>query len=89
MKPGTWPSVNHSYLSPSGKVSKRARQAAQERTRRELLGDGLAFPACQQPTEAERLRRQAAQLRTLADRGMKPRAYRRKADELERMADRL
>ena len=37
----TWPAIDHSTLSPSGRVSKRIRKAALERTRRELFGDGL------------------------------------------------
>jgi|GEM_PF-2174233 len=78
--------IDHSILSPSGRVSKRAREAAQERARREFFGDGLAFPTQEQPPEAERLLLRAAELRVLADGGMKPRAYRRKAKELEALA---
>jgi len=89
MKPGTWPGVDHAYLSPSGTESKRSQQAAKERTRRELFGNGLPHPTSEQPAEADRLRREAAQLRALAERGMNPRAYRRKADELDAQADRL
>ncbi len=81
------PRLDHSILSPSGHVSKRSREAALERVRRELFGDGLAYPTAPQPTEAESLRRQAAELRELADRGMRPRAYRKKAGELEALAD--
>ena len=80
------PSIDHSLLSPSGRVSKRARKAALERTRRELFGDGLPFPTCKQPSKAERLLREAATLRDLADRGMRPRAHRKEADKLEALA---
>ena len=81
-----WPSIDHSILSPSGRVSKRARNAALERTRRELFGDGLPYPTCPQPTERECLLRQARNLRDLAARGMKPRAFTKEANILERMA---
>ena len=84
-----YPTIDHSILSPSGRVSKRAEAAAKERARRELFGDGLAYPTVPQPTEAESLRRWAATLRSLAERGMKPKAYARKAAELEARADEL
>ena len=79
----TWPTIDHSSLSPSGRVSKRSRALAIERARYELFGDGLPMPTCPQPTGAERLLRQAAELRALAARGMKPRAYMREAARLE------
>ena len=81
--------IDHGPLSPSGRVSKRARKATQERARRELFGDGLPYPNVKQPTEAERLLQQAQELRDLAARGMKPRAYIKKAKELEAEARRL
>ena len=79
----TWPVTDHGILSPSGRVSKRSRAAALERARRELFGDGLKPAPVPQPTEAEYLLRQAAELRALAARGMKPRAYLREAAQLE------
>ncbi len=72
--------------SPSGRMSKRAFKAAQARITKELFPDGLAAPSCPQPSKAERLLRQAAELRSLAARGMKPRSYLRKAEALEREA---
>lgn len=54
----------------------------------ELFGDYVE-PQPPQPTESERLRRTAAQLRELANKGMKPRAYAKKAAEWEREAERL
>lgn len=73
--------------SPSGKMSKRARKAVQERNRVALFGpNGLQKPSYQQPTEKETLLRRAAELRELANRGMKPRAYKKEADRLEAMA---
>ena len=76
--------------SPSGRMSKRSLKAAQERIREELFGkEGLkqVFPL--QSTEVESLLRQARELRELAARGMKPRAYIRKAEELESKAKEL
>ncbi len=76
--------LDHSTLSPSGRVSKRAQLAAQERTRRELFGpDGLQRPACPQPSRRDVLLRTAAELRELADWGMRPRKYRKEAARLE------
>jgi hypothetical protein len=54
-----------------------------------LFGDGLEWTLPKQPSEVERLRRQAAELRGLAERGMKPRAYRKTADALELRAQEL
>ena len=83
------PSADHSLLSPSGRTSKRARAQALERERVRLFGpDGLPWPQCPQPSRADRLRQQAAELRKLAEGGMYPRKYRRKAAELEAEADR-
>lgn len=76
--------IDHSILSPSGRVSDRAREAALERNRRALFGDGLPFPSCRQPSERERLLRQAAELETLADRGMSPVKHRREAVRLRK-----
>ena len=70
--------------SPSGRMSRRALKAAQDRIANEL---GPILPApCPQPSNTEYLLRQAAELRALAARGMKPRAYLRKAEALEREA---
>jgi len=77
------PITDHSILSPNGRVSKRAREAAIERTRRTLFGDGLAFPSGPQRTEKEIDLRRAEELRGLAKRGMKPRAYLKEAQRLE------
>lgn len=84
----TWESIDHSILSPSGRVSGRARKAALKRAAEDLFGpDGMQRPGLgPQPSESESLLRQAAELRALAARGMKPRAYLRRAEELERQA---
>ncbi len=77
-----------SLSSPGGHISKRARIAATEKLRIALFGhDGLQRPVIPQPSDRERLLNQARELRELAARGMKPRAYRKKADELERLAN--
>lgn len=76
--------------SPSGRMSGRARRAADKRFDLALFGpNGLPWPSCQQPTKAESLRRSAAMLRDLADRGMKPRAYAKEAERLEAEADKI
>jgi hypothetical protein len=84
--------INQSVLSPSGRVSKRAEAAAKERIRQELFSpQGLEQPtqAAVQPSDIQALRAQAQQLRDLAARGMKPKAYAAKAAELEAQAARL
>ena len=84
---GTWPSVDHSLLSPSGHMSKRARAAASERLRVELFGEeGLAHPEPAQPTDSEAWLRKAANLREMAARGMHPRKYVKEAERLEALA---
>jgi len=83
----SWPSINHSTLSPSGKASARTQKVARARARQELFGDGLARPqGPPQPSRPDRLRAQAAELRSLAARGMSPRKYTAKAAELEEEA---
>lgn len=76
--------------SPSGRMSKRAREAAQRRLAVALFGpNGEAFKPAE-PTERERieakataLERSAANLRALAERGMKVRAYPKQAARME------
>lgn len=73
--------------SPSGSMSKRSREAASERLRVSLFGQhGLAHPTAPQPEEKERLLKQAAELRGYAERGLRPKAHIKRAEELERMA---
>ncbi len=70
--------------SPSGHMSRRALKAAQDRLGRQLFPDGMPAPAGPaQPSVAAYKRQEAAQLRDLAARGMKPRAYMMKAAWLE------
>jgi hypothetical protein len=69
----TRPHIDHSLLSPNGRISKRARQAELDRvfggenriTTADLRAAALA---ARQPTQAERLLRQPANLRELAAR---------------------
>lgn len=82
----TWDAIDHSILSPSGTVSKRAGKAALERERRRLFGDGLPHPTCEQPSEKQRLLKQAKDLRDMAARGMRPRAGIKQAQALETQA---
>ena len=88
-EPQLTPAVDHSLISPSGKMSKQALEAAQERTRRELFGDGLPYPTAEQPPQEVYLRRKAKELRELAARGMKPRSYLKLAKQYEQEADLL
>lgn len=73
--------------SPSGRMSKRARQAAESRLHLALFGPaGLQ----RDPPEPQRtpasLRSYAATLRDLADRGMRPRVHRKLAAEIDAQA---
>jgi len=87
---GSMPSVDHSTLSPSGHVSKRSKDAADERNRVALFGPGgLKGPQVEQPSEKTRLLKKAGELRDLASRGMKPRAYLAHAEKLENMAKQI
>lgn len=81
------PAVDHGLLSPSGKVSKRARRAAEAQLVHELWPEGLAQEPVPQPSARERLLAQAARLRDLAARGMHPRKYLKEAKRLEAEAD--
>jgi len=77
--------------SPNGRMSKRAHEAAMDRLGRALFGDGVdnIRPRTPQPSERERLLRQAATLRDLAARGMSVRKFTREADGLEARAAQL
>lgn len=73
--------------SPSGKMSKRAREEAQKRLSVALFGpDGLKAPSCAPEPEKDKLLRRAAELRKLAEGGMKPRKYLKEAKRLEALA---
>ena len=71
--------------SPSGRMSKRARQAAQKRLGQALFGpEGLQRPGLPpQPSAKARLLIQAGHLRDMAARGMSVRKFTKEADRLE------
>lgn len=79
------PGIDHGILSPSGRVSKRAREAALKREMARLF-EGVDTSPVAQPSERERLLQKARELRELAARGMKPRAYAKEAARLESLA---
>ena len=90
----TCPSIDHSILSPSGRVSKRAREAALKREAERLFPPG--YWDSPEPTEQEKraakalsLRRSATNLRELADRGMSRRKFTKQADAMEAEAAEL
>ena len=70
--------------SPSGRMSKRAKAAAQERIRQALFGpEGLQRPQAPQPSQRTRLLREAKNLRDLAARGMSVKKFTKEAARLE------
>ena len=71
--------------SPNGRMSGRARKTAQDRLSLALFGEGgLQHPQLSaQPSKRDLLLQQAARLRDLATRGMRPRANVRDAIALE------
>lgn len=90
MKAGTWPSVDHSLLSPSGHMSKAARKRANKREYERLFGDIDFTPKPSTDSDkAKALIRQAAFLRGCAARGMHVRSYPKEAARLEAEADKL
>lgn len=82
------PSIDHTLLSPSGRVSKRAREAALKREAARLFPPGYWDAVKPRPEEddaarRERLLRTADNLRDLASRGMSTRKFLRVAALLE------
>jgi hypothetical protein len=70
--------------SPSGRMSRRAKEAAMKRFAVQLFGPGgLQRPRLPQPTERERDLMRAVTLRDLASRGMSTRKFNKEADALE------
>ncbi len=83
-----WPSIDHSLLSPSGRVSKRARKAAMDCETARLFPPGYWDAPVKSETErcaddVKRLRLSAQNLRELAARGMHTRKYTKEAARLE------
>lgn len=90
----TWPSIDHSLLSPSGKMSKAARKRANAREAKRLFPAGFWNKPEESETdkrkrEIKSLRRNAKQLREIAARGMCIRKYPKEAARLEAEADEL
>ena len=88
------PTIDHSILSPSGSVSKSTQKKAIDKVAKTLFPEGIwdkPKPTASQANanEVAKLRRQAAELRGLAQRGMNPRSYAKKADKLDKDADAL
>ena len=84
------PSIDHSLISPSGRMSKRARSAALERERVRLFGEaGLQRPTPKQPTELQRIEWRIRDLRSWIAAGMRPRVFGRELAELEARAKQL
>lgn len=81
---GAWPSIDHSLLSPSGRMSKRARAAAMERERVKLFGkEGLQPAPTRQPSERQRLLWRLRDLRSWVAAGMRPRVFGREIAQIE------
>ncbi len=88
------PTIDDTLLSPSGRCSKRAREALLALEKAKLFPPGYfdAPPKSSAEMAAEKaatLRRRATELRALAACGMKPRAYRKEAARLEAEAELL
>jgi hypothetical protein len=82
------PAIDHSLLSPSGRCSKRARNAAMTREAARLFPPGYWDEPI--PTEEEKrvkkiasLRAQAAACRTWASQGIQPRKLLKQATQYE------
>jgi hypothetical protein len=86
------PTIDHSLLSPSGRVSKRAREAALKREAWNLFPPGY-WDSPEKTAEEiaqeniDRLLRAAHNLRGLAARGMSPKKHLKAAEEMEAEAD--
>lgn len=94
------PGLEHGHLSPNGRISKRARDEYHARLEKQYAAYaaasdeyhrlyGVDMSAADKEKRRAALRSNAAELRRLAVAGMRPRAHRRKAAELEREADNL
>jgi len=76
--------------SPSGRMSKRARKAAEKRLDLALFGpNGMPWPVSPKTPPAEKLRNHARLLRELAARGMNAKKYLREAARDEEEARKL
>lgn len=82
------PRIDHSLLSPNGKISRRTRRTEMEKcfggensiTLKDIHDANIASI---QPSDIDRLERQAKQCREFAARGMRPRAGIKQAEWCE------
>lgn len=73
-----------SMSSPSGRVSKRSKEASLKRLSTSLFGEGgLQKAPVQQPSEKESDMRRAAYLRDMASRGMSTKRFNKEAEAIE------
>lgn len=87
-------SIDHSLLSPNGRMSRRSRDAAMKREAARLFPPGFFDPPNKTPEEIkndkiERCLRHAKMLRDLANRGMNTRKFTREAEKSEKEAELL
>lgn len=85
------PAIDHSLLSPSGRISKRAKRVAMAREAARLFPPGFwdrpkKTEAGQRAEQKRALLRKAKELRELAARGMCPRKFVKEAERLEAQA---
>lgn len=87
------PTIDHTLLSPNGRVSKRARAAMIARETARLFPPGWndepVDEAAVRANRAKSLRGSAANLRALAAKGMSKRKFLREAERLEQEANAL
>ena len=84
------PAIDHGILSPSGRISRRARDRAIRDTAAELFPPGYWESAAPSTEDIrQRLIHQARELRELAARGMGVRKHLREAERLEQEAREL
>ena len=88
------PCIDHSILSPSGRVSKRSREAAMKREAAKLFPPGFWDAPKKTDLEIRKqkslsLRRSASNLRELAERGMSTGKFLKEAKRLEAWAEEI
>lgn len=77
------PSVDHTFLSPSGKVSKRARRAAEKITRDLLFPPGYWDVPEIEVSEREKLEKEIKYFREYSGRGIPPRRAEKEIAKLQ------
>lgn len=89
-----FPSIDHSLLSPNGRMSKRARKAAMDREAKRLFEGVTSLTGEYTQEQINEQKRQhnlnyAAFLRDLAAKGMNPKKHLKLAIQLEAEAEQL